>query len=136
MGQASYLLKINNKIERVEFPYEHGTDNQEWNSIPSEQFLSVKEIAEHEYGRFPETERSAVCSVEKKDLIQYHHGYGTWIRNNYGLWHPNNPFVVKDDLGDGHPDGLSMLAIEALHDLCTGKNDAFDNAMNVVQEKK
>lgn len=132
MGQASYLLKINNKIERVEFPYEHGTENKQWNAIPPEQFLSVKEIAQNEYDRAQPVDITTIQKTQKQDLIGFHHGYGTWIRNNYGLWHPNNPFVIKDDLGDGHPDGLSMLAIEALYDLCVSQNVAFDNAMSII----
>lgn len=132
---ASYLLKINNKIERVEVPYKNNTENKEWSAIPPEQFLSVKEIAQNEFDRAQPADIDTIRNTSKEDLIRFHHGYGTWIRNNYGLWHPNNPFVVKDDLGDGHPDGLSMLVIEALHDLCLGQNKAFDDAMNIVQEK-
>lgn len=135
MGQTSYLLKINNKIERVEFPYEHDTENKEWNAIAREQFLSVKEIAQNEFDRAQSDAINTIRNTPKKDLIMFHHGYGTWIRNNYALWHPNNPFVIKDNLGDNHPDGLSMLAIEALHDLCTDQNNAFDDAMNIIQEK-
>jgi len=57
-------------------------------------------------------------------LGMYHHGFGTWIRNNYKLWHKDNPHTMKDyvpEIRDGvdysprHPDAVSTRIIEALY---------------------
>lgn len=141
MSDRFIYLKINDKIEKFEYTYDRndevydGTSKHTYNNIKREQFLTPREIAQHEHDRFPATERKRIAAVSKEDLIAYHHGYGTFIRNSYGLWHPSNPFVVKDDLGDGHPDGLSMIAIRHLHELCTKRTTAFDDSMTIIQEK-
>ena len=56
-------------------------------------------------------------STRRDDLIQYHHGFGTGIRNSFGLWAGNRALAI--DLGakpDMHPDGVSVLLIEAYWD--------------------
>lgn len=134
MSSNWYFLKVKGNIEKVEYTYEANIVNEIWESIPASQFLSVEEIAGHQLARISSEDLKFFRETEKKDLIGMHHSYGRWIRNSYGLWHPNNPFVVKGDLEDGHPDGLSMLVLELIHKRCNQYN-AFQDAMSIVQEK-
>lgn len=135
MTDGCYYLKNNGVVERVRYHYNSEGPNEQWNNIPSSQFLSVKEIAEHQLMTMQPIDKSYIVQLAKEDLITMHHGYGRWIRNMYGLWHPNNPSVIPNDLGDGHPDGLSMLVIEEIYKRLTTKSDAFQDAMSIVQEK-
>lgn len=138
--KAWYFLKINGKVEKASFPYAHGTANEQWNSIPKEQFLSVQEIAEHQLKQMTVEQLTEFANIPQDELIILHHSYGMYLRNNYGLWHPNNPHVIEGDLGDGHPDGLSQRAIEEMHRRVTTfvptEQSAYDNAMSVIEEKK
>lgn len=51
---------------------------------------------------------------DDKNLIMYHHGFGTYIRNKYKLWANEwEPHVVNDvDISPDHPDQVSMRIIE------------------------
>ena len=62
----------------------------------------------------PEEDKDAIRNTKKDDLIQYHHGWGTGIRNHYGLWRGNQA-LIKDACGKPcHPDDASMVIIEAV----------------------
>lgn len=138
MSSTWYFLKINGKVAEVIFADTEQNDST-WKKIPSEHFLSVKEIAEHQLQQMTCEQLLSMSKMKKEELIGLHFSYGMWLRNSYGLWHPNNPFPVKNDLGDGHPDGLSMLVIEEIHKrlttVATTESDAFQDAMSIVQEK-
>lgn len=49
----------------------------------------------------------ALLSSSKDDLIQYHHGLGRWIRNNWGLWKSGPLLDHMQSLGFIHPDDMS-----------------------------
>jgi len=48
------------------------------------------------------------------DLIRFHHGWGTGIRNHYGLWRGNSALIADACGGPCHPDDASMRIIEAV----------------------
>lgn len=54
-------------------------------------------------------------NTKESDLILYHHGFGTQIRNTFGLW-SGNPKLVKDAgfSEKDHPDEISMGIIKAI----------------------
>lgn len=56
--------------------------------------------------KLTEKEKRDIRQLEKKDLIAMHHGFGTWIRNTYGLWDVKNPH-----LNGKHPDDYSFDVI-------------------------
>lgn len=59
----------------------------------------------------PET-REKLRATPREDLILFHHGLGTGIRNRQGLWRGNAP-LIKSCLGaPGHPDDASMVILE------------------------
>lgn len=64
--------------------------------------------------KIPEEDKETIRKTKKDDLIMFHHGWGTGIRNHYGLWRGNHA-LVKDACGEGcHPDDASMVIIEAV----------------------
>jgi hypothetical protein len=51
--------------------------------------------------------------AERKDeLIKFHHGWGTGIRNRFGLWGGNDALMA--DCHAQHPDAASMVIFEAV----------------------
>jgi len=62
----------------------------------------------------PADDKAKVRATKKADLIMYHHGWGTGIRNHYGLWRGNEK-LIESACGKGcHPDDASMVIIEAV----------------------
>ncbi len=55
-----------------------------------------------------------------EDLILYHHGLGTSIRNPFGLWAGNAALmqdcnrIINNQIEPEHPDTVSMLIIQNL----------------------
>jgi hypothetical protein len=46
-------------------------------------------------------------SGSEPDMIEYHHGLGTWIRNNWGLWSCGPLYQYFHRIGLEHPDDMS-----------------------------
>lgn len=60
-------------------------------------------------------DRNSVRSQSRNDLIRYHHGWGTGIRNELGLWRGNHALLAAACGGEScHPDDASMKIIEAV----------------------
>jgi hypothetical protein len=58
-------------------------------------------------------ERQMFIQSEETDLVQFHHGLGTDIRNTYDLWSIIwEPQIVEGiDMSADHPDAVSMAVI-------------------------
>lgn len=56
-------------------------------------------------------------SAEEDDAItQSHHGLGTWIRNNWGLWEEEGQLhSYLKHLGLNHPDDMSGVILTSYH---------------------
>jgi hypothetical protein len=62
----------------------------------------------------PDKDKEIVRKTKKEELVQFHHGWGTGIRNHYGLWRGNNK-LIEDACGkDCHPDDASSVIIKAV----------------------
>jgi hypothetical protein len=66
----------------------------------------LSEMSDEDKKTFRETPRN--------DLIKYHHGFGTAVRNKLGLWSGNSKLMQATN--KQHPDDASMVIIEALWD--------------------
>jgi hypothetical protein len=51
--------------------------------------------------------------MDEEELINLHHGFGTYIRNTYGLWRRAKVEETADS--EQHPDAISMRIIHKLH---------------------
>ena len=59
-------------------------------------------------------DKERVKTTKKEDLILFHHGWGTGIRNYYGLWRRNERLIHSAYGRHCHPDNASMRIIEAV----------------------
>jgi len=108
-----------------------------WDQLQPEHFLSPQVIVLDMSFQILKEDREWIKKHDMADLIQLHHTVGRWIRNTYGLWHPNNPYVVKDDLGEGHPDGISQKCIYLFHSLLNDRRtEAYVDAMSILTQEK
>jgi len=65
-----------------------------------------------------------MSGMSRRDLISLHHGFGTWIRNNFGLWRGNRSLLLDCERiekprshrirGMMHPDDASTTITRAL----------------------
>ena len=60
-----------------------------------------------------DADKSAIASLGRGDMIQYHHGFGTYIRNRFGLWRGNGELLAST--GAEHPDDASQVILEQLN---------------------
>jgi hypothetical protein len=86
---------------------EEGLPPNKWPTLVSE---TVTDILR----RMPDQDKQRVRATKKDDLIKFHHGWGTGIRNYYGLWRGNDQLIVSACGKPCHPDDASMLIIEAV----------------------
>ena len=62
-------------------------------------------------------DRRRVREMKREDLIMFHFGWGTGIRNALGLWGGNDALLRSVCGGElCHPDDASMKIIEAVWD--------------------
>jgi hypothetical protein len=52
-------------------------------------------------------------SGTEDDMITYHHGLGTWLRNNWGLWSGSRLAKYFNGLGIKHPDDMSGVILDS-----------------------
>jgi hypothetical protein len=73
-----------------------------------------------------EVDKKEMQSLSKRgDMIRYHHGLGTWIRNNWGLWGGSRLQKYFTDKGIMHPDDMSSVVLSHYHDWLNGKKEIW-----------
>lgn len=90
-------------------------------------WLTFDEIVDDLEQRITLEDKKELANMNQGDLVSLHHGFGTWIRNSYDLWHGNpitenwrtNPggrnMINGVDHSDDHPDAVSMRLINTLY---------------------
>jgi hypothetical protein len=73
---------------------------------------TVKAAVDYTLERMSDRDKQALRRMKREDLILTHHGLGTWIRNNLGLWSGNTDLM--EATGEGHPDDASGIIVEAV----------------------
>jgi hypothetical protein len=61
-----------------------------------------------------ERDRIVMAGTLADDLVRYHHGLGTYIRNRFGLWGANPALLAACKVS--HPDDASAVVLRALRD--------------------
>ena len=92
------------------------------------EFTDCKIYAKHVANKLDAESRSLVKATEYDDLVVFHHGWGTGIRNASGLWAGNDELNRSCARLRGrdetiHPDGVSMIVIEEVWKLLQEVND-------------
>lgn len=59
-------------------------------------------------------DKEKIKATPRNKLIRFHHGWGTGIRNSFGLWKGNNELIISSCGYPCHPDDASMKIIEAV----------------------
>jgi hypothetical protein len=74
----------------------------------------------------PEIDKKEMQTLPKRDdMIKYHHGLGTWLRNNWGLWRGSRLQKYFTDRKIGHPDSMSSVVLFFYHDWLNGKTETW-----------
>ncbi|HSM41657.1 MAG TPA: DUF6794 domain-containing protein [Afifellaceae bacterium] len=61
----------------------------------------------------PAESRANLAAYKKDELILLHHGFGTGIRNEFGLWGGNTSLIQScSGNSDSQPDAVSTIIIE------------------------
>lgn len=62
---------------------------------------------------------------DRNETILYHHGFGTWLRNNWGLWGGSRlqQYLIKKGLR--HPDDMSATILEFYYDWLNGQHEKW-----------
>jgi len=61
----------------------------------------------------------------REEVIQYHHGFGRWLRNNWGLWGGSRIQKYLIEKGLKHPDDMSHTILEFYYDWLNGNNEEW-----------
>lgn len=73
---------------------------------------TVSEAADILIQDIQDKDKEEIISKTKDDLIMYHFGWGTGIRNSFGLWKGNTKLLIDCGSEKIHPDDCSMIIIE------------------------
>ena len=77
---------------------------------------TLEEAVDSIISTMPKKDAPLIMKTPRNDLVKYHHGWGTGIRNAFGLW-KGNPELMQSACGkECHPDDASMKIIEAVWD--------------------
>lgn len=63
-----------------------------------------------------------------------HHGFGTWMRNNWRLWGGSRLSKYFNDRGIYHPDDMSGIILTSYHRTINGKEIRFNEQVKYYQE--
>lgn len=67
------------------------------------------------------TKQEVAKWTEDEFIGKAHHGFGTWIRNNWGLWGGSRLSEYFHKMGVHHPDDMSGIILTSYHRKLTGK---------------
>ncbi|MBY0461171.1 MAG: hypothetical protein K2V38_27935 [Gemmataceae bacterium] len=73
---------------------------------------TLDEAVVHLLSVLSDESKARVRGTLERDLILFHHGWGTGIRNDLGLWGRNPELLAS--CGSPHPDDASMVIIRAV----------------------
>jgi len=85
-------------------------DNLTPDNWPTDVQLVVSDII----SSMSEADKEVVRNTKVDDLIRFHMGWGTAIRNRYGLWRGNAKLLVSACGKPCHPDDASMIIIQSV----------------------
>ena len=75
---------------------------------------TVSEAVDRLLSRISEEDKALIRSVRKRDMSRFHHGWGTGIRNAYGLWGKNQALLSTLPPLYRNADSASWVIMEAV----------------------
>lgn len=79
-------------------------------------------------------ERDAVMKAAEDDMVQYHHGLGMWMRNEWGLWAGSRLSEYFNRIGIHHPDDMSGIILNSYWRKLHGKPIDLERQVKYYQE--
>ena len=74
----------------------------------------------------PEVDKKEMLALPKRDdMMVYHLGLGTWMRNNWGLWGGSRLQKYFMDRGVRHPEEMSSVVLYHYHDWLGGRKETW-----------
>ncbi len=69
-------------------------------------------------------DKEVIRKLERSgEMVQFHHGLGMWIRNNWGLWNGSRLQEYFKKRGITHPDDMSGLILAYYYDWLNGAHE-------------
>jgi hypothetical protein len=65
---------------------------------------------------------------------KYHHGFGTWMRNNWGLWRGSKLSKYFNSLGIYHPDDMTGVIFTSYHRKLTEREINLDEQIRFYKD--
>jgi hypothetical protein len=75
---------------------------------------TVQEAVDHMIAALGRDEKELIKNAGEADLVEFHFGLGTAIREAFQLWHGNKELLKSCGSESMHPDDAAMVIIEAL----------------------
>ena len=112
------LIRMNSKHAFVAFmaySFLHSCFAEEVDVRPPEKWpVTVNATVSDIISQLSEEDKKVIRDTPREDLIGFHHGWGTGIRNYYGLWRGNEALILDACGKPCHPDTASVKIIEAV----------------------
>jgi hypothetical protein len=83
--------------------------------IKSQPPSTLNEAVSRLQSTLPQKDLNTLKSGTEQDLHKYHHGFGTGLRNSWGLWSNSKLSNWFNDKGIHHPDDMSSIIIMSLY---------------------
>jgi len=73
-------------------------------------------------------------SGTEEDMVKYHHGFGTWMRNDWGLWGGSRLAKWFNTQGIRHPDDMSGIILDSFWRHLNNKPIKLDEQVKYYQD--
>ena len=83
--------------------------------------ISIEDAIAELKKSLPTDDLAKLRLAPEEDMALYHHGLGTWIRNNWGLWKGSRLQRYFYELGIYHPDDMSGIVLTSFKRHLDGK---------------
>ena len=131
MSTVTCIMKEKGKVVSKQLDYD-STTHKFITLLTPDMFLTEDEIVNDLFlNRLNQEDIDYLSKMKKDDVIMLHHGFGTSIRNQYGLWFEENPYTVLNDvMADNFPDQVSHRILEKMWEGIQPKSlyNAYDKA--------
>lgn len=82
----------------------------------------------------PEKTVEAMKTGSEDDMVLYHHGLGTWLRNNWGLWKGSRLSKWFNEKGIRHADDMSGIILDSFWRHLNGQPIKLDEQIKHYQD--
>ncbi len=82
----------------------------------------------------PDEAEKDIKAMDKSSMVGYHHGFGTWLRNNWGLWQGSRLAKFFNNVGINHPDDMSSIILESYWQKLHGEKIDLDSQVGKYKE--